>query len=108
MHPILLSRRLHAGADIGAPLGQAVFAAADGTVLSAGTRGGYGTTVLLDHGGGMTSVYAHLSALAVRAGERVEQGDAVGLVGSTGNSTGPHLHFEVRVNGLPRDPLGWF
>lgn len=108
MHPIFHTRRMHAGVDIGGPTGQEVFAAAAGTVLTAGTRSGYGTTIIVDHGGGLTTVYAHLSALDVSAGDVVTQTEVIGKVGSTGNSTGPHLHFEVRAGGVPRDPMEWF
>jgi murein DD-endopeptidase MepM/ murein hydrolase activator NlpD len=76
--------------------------------VSAGWRGGYGLTVVIDHGGGMHTLYAHQSQLAVSAGAVVGQGQKIGEVGSTGNSTGPHLHYEIRINGEPRDPMGWY
>lgn len=107
-HPVTGSRRLHAGIDIGAPTGQTIVAADRGTVIHAGWRGGYGNTVIVSHGGGLTTLYAHQSGFAVRDGESVARGEAVGYVGSTGMSTGPHLHFEVRVNGSPRDPLDYY
>jgi murein DD-endopeptidase MepM/ murein hydrolase activator NlpD len=107
-HPIYGSRRMHAGIDIGGGIGQPIIAAAAGKVISAGWRGGYGLTVVVDHGGGMATLYAHQSRLSVSPGMVVDQGAKIGEVGSTGNSTGPHLHFEVRVDGEPRDPMGWY
>lgn len=105
IHPIFGSARLHAGMDLAAPTGTPIGAAGLGTVVTAGVLGGYGNAVVLDHGGGLSTLYAHQSALAVTVGQVVEPGQVVGLVGSTGNSTGPHLHFEVRVFGTPVDPL---
>ncbi|MBW3659723.1 MAG: peptidoglycan DD-metalloendopeptidase family protein [Actinobacteria bacterium] len=107
-HPIYGGRRMHTGIDISGGTGQPIVAAAKGKVVSAGWRGGYGLTVVIDHGGGLHTLYAHQSQLAVRDGDVVGQGQKVGEVGSTGNSTGPHLHFEVRVNGAPRDPMDWY
>ena len=107
-HPIFKSRRLHAGMDIPAPTGQPIYAAADGTVVKAGAYGGYGIAVVIDHGEGMSTVYAHQSQMAVRAGQTVLAGDTVGYVGSTGFSTGPHLHFEIRLGGRPTNPLDWY
>ncbi len=107
-HPISGQRRMHAGIDIGAPTGQKIVAAADGRVVSAGWRGGYGLAVVIDHGGGLATLSAHQSRLAVRAGEIVAQGQTIGYVGSTGYSTGPHLHFEVRIDGEPVDPMKWY
>ncbi len=104
-HPILRISRLHAGTDFGARSGSPIFAVADGTVISASYSGGYGNRIILDHGGGLTTVYAHCSSLAVRAGQTVRQGQRIGAVGSTGLSTGPHLHFEMRVNGRPVNPM---
>ena len=110
-HPIYHDLRFHAGIDIGAPIGQVVVAAADGTVVFSGAESGYGTLVVVDHGnvGGkdLATAYAHMSALLVGRGQVVHRGDVVGRVGSEGNSTGPHLHFEVRRDGDPVDPLGW-
>ncbi|MGH3664831.1 MAG: peptidoglycan DD-metalloendopeptidase family protein [Egibacteraceae bacterium] len=108
VHPVYRTRRLHAGVDIPAPTGQTIHAAGDGTVVSAGPRGGYGNAVVIDHGNGLSTVYAHQSQTLVRTGQQVQAADVVGQVGSTGLSTGPHLHFEVRVNGNPQDPLNWF
>jgi murein DD-endopeptidase MepM/ murein hydrolase activator NlpD len=107
-HPIYGGRRMHTGVDISGGVGQPIVAAATGQVVSAGWRGGYGLTVVIDHGGGMHTLYAHQSQLSVAEGTVVEQGQKIGAVGSTGNSTGPHLHFEVRINGEPRDPMGWY
>lgn len=107
-HPIFGDVRLHAGMDIPAPAGQPIVAAGDGRVVHAGPRGGYGQAVVIDHGGGLASLYAHQAARVVRAGEGVKAGQRIGLVGSTGQSTGPHLHFEVRVDGDPQDPMAWF
>lgn len=107
VHPIYGDRRLHAGIDIDAPHGAPVRAAADGTVVIAGYQTGYGNTVVIDHGGGLATLSAHLSVISVRAGQTVSAGQLVGSVGNTGNSTGPHLHFEVRINGSPVDPMGY-
>lgn len=99
--------RMHAGIDIGAPTGQGIKAAAAGYVYFAGWMNGYGNTVLIDHGGGMTTLYGHQSSISVSRGTTVSRGQTIGAVGSTGNSTGPHLHFEVRINGTARDPMGY-
>jgi len=104
-HPILGSTRLHAGGDIGAPSGTPIYAPADGVVLSADERGGYGNATVLDHGFSLTTLYAHQSRIDVEPGQYVKRGDPIGLVGSTGLSTGPHLHFETRLRGVPTDPL---
>ena len=97
--------RMHQGLDIAAPTGRPITAARSGTVIVAGWSGGYGQLVVIDHGGGLATAYAHQSRIAVKTGDPVTQGGLVGFVGSTGHSTGPHLHFEVRVNGAARDPL---
>lgn len=99
--------RMHEGIDIGAASGTPIRAAAAGTVIHAGWLGGYGNLVVVDHGGGLATAYAHASSILVGVGQRVEQGQTIALVGSTGNSSGPHLHFEVRVNGSAVDPLGY-
>ena len=97
--------RMHEGIDIAALLGTPIHAAASGTVIHTGWLGGYGNLVVVDHGDGLATAYAHASAILVAVGQQVSQGDTLSLVGSTGNSTGPHLHFEVRVNGSAVDPL---
>jgi murein DD-endopeptidase MepM/ murein hydrolase activator NlpD len=102
--PIDGTQKIHTGIDLAAPEGTQVLAIKDGVVKSAGPRGGYGNAVEIDHGGGVSTVYAHASALAVRAGETVHEGQPIAAVGHTGRATGPHLHFEVRVDGRPRDP----
>jgi murein DD-endopeptidase MepM/ murein hydrolase activator NlpD len=104
-HPILHIWRMHAGADLDGPAGAPITAAADGTVLVASTQGGYGNAVVIDHGNGFGTVYAHMSAIAVPVGTQVTAGQVIGFVGSTGLSTGPHLHFELRVHGQPIDPM---
>jgi len=107
IHPIYGDRRLHAGIDMRGTTGTPIYAAAPGEVVFAGTRGGYGNAVIVDHGGGVATLYAHQSSLAVSEGDQVARGTVIGAVGSTGFSTGPHLHFEVRVRGVPVDPLGY-
>jgi murein DD-endopeptidase MepM/ murein hydrolase activator NlpD len=104
MHPIYRVVRPHNGVDISGRTGDPVFASKAGQVLFAGTSGGYGNVIIVEHTGGISTVYAHLSKIAVIVGDRVATGEAIGLIGSTGLSTGPHLHFEVRVGGVPRNP----
>jgi murein DD-endopeptidase MepM/ murein hydrolase activator NlpD len=99
--------RLHAGIDIAAPSGTPIHAAASGTVVLAGWTGGYGNFTCIDHGGALATCYAHQSSYAVSSGAQVSQGQVIGYVGNTGHSFGSHLHFEVRVNGAPVDPLGY-
>ena len=104
-HPILGGRRFHTGVDIAAPRGTPIRAARGGMVIFAGWLGGYGKCVIIDHGDGYTTLYAHCSSICVSRGQRVSRGQVVGRVGSTGLSTGPHVHFEVRYRGRPVNPL---
>lgn len=106
-HPIFRNWRAHTGVDFAARHGTRVIASADGHVVAAGTRGGYGNAVEIRHGGGITTLYAHLSGFAkgVRAGARVRQGDPIGYVGATGYATGPHLHYEFKMSGIHQDPM---
>jgi murein DD-endopeptidase MepM/ murein hydrolase activator NlpD len=97
-HPITGNRRFHAGIDIGAPMGAPVVAAGSGTIVSSGWMGGYGKTITIQHNGVQQTLYAHLSEIFVQEGQKIEQGTVIGRVGSTGNSTGPHLHFENRMS----------
>ena len=99
--------RMHEGIDLGAAYGTPIAAAASGTVIYAGWLGGYGNLTVIDHGGGLSTAYGHQSSIGVSVGQQVAQGEIIGNVGSTGHSTGPHLHFEVRVNGQAVDPLGY-
>lgn len=105
-HPILKVNRLHAGIDFGARHGSPIRAAADGIVFVATYSQGYGNMVVIDHGGGISTLYGHCSSIAVRSGQRVSRGETIGRVGSTGLATGPHLHWEVRLNGKPVNPSG--
>ena len=109
IHPIWGDRRFHAGEDIGAPMGTSILAAASGIATVIPDNGnGYGNYIMINHGGGRVTLYAHMSGFAVSNGATVTQGQTIGYVGSTGNSTGPHLHFEVRVNGATTDPKSYF
>lgn len=105
-HPISGDVRLHSGVDLAAPLGTAVYAPTAGYVSAATWNGGYGLFVVIEHGGGMQTRYGHLSRVAVSSGQYVAAGTVIGYVGSTGNSTGPHLHYEVRLNGQAVNPVG--
>uniref|UniRef100_A0A7C5V6X2 Peptidase M23 n=1 Tax=Caldicellulosiruptor owensensis TaxID=55205 RepID=A0A7C5V6X2_9FIRM len=106
-HPILKKNKMHTGIDIAAPYGASVLAAADGDVILAGWVSGYGKTIIIDNGSGISTLYAHLSSINVAVGQKVKKGEIIGYVGSTGYSTGPHLHFEVRINGDVTDPLNF-
>ena len=108
MHPIYHEMRFHAGEDIGAPSGTPILAADSGTVAVATYSSSYGNYVTIYHSNGDYTLYAHMSSLAVSAGQSVTQGDVIGYVGSTGWANGPHLHFEIRVNGSTVDPLSYF
>lgn len=105
IHPISKTKKLHAGIDIGAPTGTDVVAAGSGVVITAKYWGGYGNAVMIDHLNGYWTLYAHLSKIHVKEDQQVEVGQKIGEVGSTGQSTGPHLHFEVRKNSEPVDPM---
>jgi murein DD-endopeptidase MepM/ murein hydrolase activator NlpD len=105
IHPILGTSKLHNGVDFGAEYGSTIRAADNGVVISAGSTGGYGEAVIIDHGNGLTTLYAHGSQLFVTVGQAVQRGQPIAAVGSTGFSTGPHLHFEVRRAGEPIDPM---
>ena len=105
-HPILHFTRFHAGLDIGASWGSPIVAAGDGRVVAAGWAGGYGREVQIAHGGGLVSLYGHMSQIVAEPGSFVRQGQVIGYVGSSGLSTGPHVHFEVRMGGTPVNPLG--
>jgi murein DD-endopeptidase MepM/ murein hydrolase activator NlpD len=107
MHPVLGYRRFHSGLDFAASYGSTIRAADSGTVIFAGWYGGYGRAVIIDHGNGMTTLYGHTSQLYVSEGQTVQRGQAIAAVGSTGLSTGPHLHFEVRRNGTPVNPADY-
>ncbi len=109
-HPVYGYRSCHTGVDISAPGGTQIIAARGGVVIWTKQElgGPYGNNTLIDHGNGLATFYAHQSGFNVQAGDRVAKGDVIGFVGSTGYSTGTHLHFEVHVNGVPHDPMGWF
>jgi murein DD-endopeptidase MepM/ murein hydrolase activator NlpD len=107
IHPILGVKKFHTGIDIGVGYGTPIHAADSGTVIYATWMGGYGNVIIIDHGRGISTLYAHQSSLAVGSGAKVSRGQVVGYVGSTGFSTGPHLHFEVRLNGNPVDPMAY-
>ncbi len=106
-HPILNRQMFHSGVDIAAPTGTSVLAADGGVIVFAGNQGSYGNVVLLDHENGLATVYAHNSYINVSIGDRVVRGQKIAEVGSTGRSTGPHLHFEVRINGETTDPMNY-
>lgn len=108
VNPVTGKLRPHTGTDIGAQYGATIIAAASGTVKFAGWNGGYGNCVIIDHGGGRSTLYAHMSSIGVSSGQTVAAGQTVGKVGSTGNSTGPHLHFEVLINGTAVNAMQYF
>jgi murein DD-endopeptidase MepM/ murein hydrolase activator NlpD len=107
IHPIYGTSKLHTGIDYGADEGTPIRAAADGVVVSAGWYGGYGNATIIDHGGGIATLYGHQSSIGVSAGQKITQGQTIGRVGCTGDCTGPHVHFEVRLNGDPVNPAGY-
>lgn len=106
-HPILKQSRNHTGIDIAAAMGQSIVAAEAGVVIYSNWLGGYGKALIIDHGGGVSTLYGHCSQLLVGYGAQVARGQVIAKAGSTGFSTGPHLHFEVRVDGVPVNPLAW-
>lgn len=104
LDPYTSERVMHAGLDIAGPHGKEIVAPADGTVVFAGLEGGYGNVLVVDHGYGIKTRYGHLAAIKVKAGEKLKRGDTIAAMGNTGRSTGPHLHYEVRVNGIAQNP----
>lgn len=106
-HPVSGVRAFHNGADFGAPVGTLIHATADGVVKAAGRDGGYGLRIIIDHGYGIETLYGHCSKLEAKVGQKVERGDVIARVGDTGTSTGPHVHYEVRLNGEPVDPASY-
>ena len=108
-HPVTgVYQSTHTGLDIGAAYGAAIVASDGGTVTCAGVKGGYGSCVMIDHGNGYYTLYGHMSSISVSLGQSVSKGDTIGYVGDSGITTGPHLHFEIRVNGVCTDPAPWF
>lgn len=108
MHPILKVMKMHEGLDILTDIGSPVFAPGNGKVTYVGVRGGYGLVVEVDHGFGYRTVFAHLSKALVKEGQNVKRGDKIALTGNSGLSTGPHLHYEVHLNGIPQNPINYF
>ncbi|MDR1438536.1 MAG: M23 family metallopeptidase, partial [Clostridiales bacterium] len=107
VHPVTGKKKMHTGIDIPAPTGTDIVAAKGGTVIISGVQGGYGNAVVISHGDGLTTLYGHCSKLLVKVGQTVKQGEVIAKVGSTGVSTGPHLHFEVRKDGATAQPLNY-
>lgn len=105
VHPITGVYKLHTGVDIAAPIGSNFIAVNDGIVVKAGWGGAYGNMVIIDHGGGISTLYAHGSEIVATLGQEIKKGEVALKIGSTGYSTGPHAHFEVRVNNIPQDPM---
>lgn len=109
IHPIYKTRKMHTGVDLTAPVGTKVYATGDGVVIKAGySRGGYGKRVFIDHGFGYKTIYAHLSEIDVKDGQKIKRGDVIGAVGNTGRSTAPHLHYEVRYKNKPVNPVNFY
>jgi murein DD-endopeptidase MepM/ murein hydrolase activator NlpD len=107
MHPILKREKMHTGIDIRASFGVPVVASGSGRVIIAEWYGSYGRTVIIDHGSGIMTLYAHNDQIEVTKGQLVKAGEVISMAGSTGMSTGPHIHFEVRKNGKPVNPMDW-
>ncbi|HET6793011.1 MAG TPA: M23 family metallopeptidase, partial [Acidimicrobiales bacterium] len=105
MDPFLHQEMMHTGVDFAGPAGTPIHAGGDGVVVVAGPMGGYGNATVIEHGGGLATLYGHQEQILVAVGQHVSRGQVIGLVGCTGYCTGPHVHFEVRVNGTPVDPL---
>ncbi len=108
MHPIYKIRKMHEGLDFAAPIGTPIYATGDGQIIAMGAERGYGNRVMINHGYGYVTKYAHMSKFKVRKGQRVKRGDVIGLVGNTGFSTGPHCHYEVYKSGKPINPINFF
>lgn len=108
IHPIYKIRKMHAGIDFTAPVGTPIYATGDGVVISAASERGYGNNIMINHGYGYVTKYAHMSRFKAKKGERVKRGDVIGYVGNTGASTGPHLHYEVFKNGKTINPINFF
>ena len=109
IHPIYKTRKMHTGIDLTAPTGTKIFATGDGKIVKAGkSKGGYGKRIIIDHGFGYKTVYAHLNKIVVRSGQKINRGELIGFVGSTGVSTAPHLHYEVRRNNKPVNPINYY
>ena len=106
--PVYHTRRFHAGMDFTAPTGTPIYATANGTIMSAGWKQGYGNCVEINHGYGYVTLYGHMSVIKTNAGRSVKRGDVIGLVGSTGKSTGPHLHYEVHLRGEIMNPANYY
>lgn len=104
LDPYTSERVMHAGLDIAGPHGKEIIAPSDGTIVFAGLEGGYGNVLVVDHGYGIKTRYGHLASINVKPGEKVKRGDIIAMLGNTGRSTGPHLHYEVRVNGVAQNP----
>jgi murein DD-endopeptidase MepM/ murein hydrolase activator NlpD len=107
-HPILKYRRMHYGIDISAPTGTPIFATGDGTVKSVGRHGGYGNTVIIDHGYGYQTLYGHMKTISVKKHKKVKRGEIIGYVGNTGLSRAPHVHYEIIYNNKKIDPVNYF
>ena len=107
-HPILGISKMHEGLDFTAPRGTPIYASANGTVVHAGVRGGYGNTVIINHGNGYETLYAHMSKLNTTLESKVKRGQIIGYVGSTGMSSGPHLHYEVKKDEVKVNPISYF